>query len=45
MLNKEILLKFCEGVQIDNVNAYFDNTCSYAAAARALGKTTKALRM
>ena len=45
MLNKEILLKFCEGVQVDNVNAYFDNNCSYAAAAKSLGKTPKALRM
>ena len=45
MLNKELLLKFCKGVQVDNVSAYFDNDCSYAAAARALGKTPKALRM
>ena len=44
MLDKNILLEFCTGVQIDNVNAYFDNDCVYARAAKALGKTPRAIK-
>jgi muconolactone delta-isomerase len=43
MLNEEILLKFCEGVQVDNIKAYFAHDCNAAAAARALGKTRKSV--
>jgi hypothetical protein len=45
MLDKNILLKFCEAVQADNVNAYFDCDMNYSEAARRLGKTPKAIRM
>jgi hypothetical protein len=44
MLDRNILLKFCTGVQIDNVNAYFDNDCVYNRAAIAMGKTPRAIR-
>jgi hypothetical protein len=43
MLNKDILLKFCDKVQAENVNAYFDNNMNYSAAGRALGKNRKAI--
>ena len=43
MISKDILLKFCTGVQIDNVNAYFDNGCNYHAAGRAVGKSHKVI--
>ena len=36
MLDKGILLKYCNKVQAVNVNAYFDNGESYSAAGRAL---------
>lgn len=43
MLNKNILLEFCDEVQAVNVNAYFENGSNYAAAGRDLGKNPKSI--
>ena len=44
MLDKNILLENCKtDIQIENVTAYFEHCMSYTAAAKALGKTPKAV--